>query len=1137
MAVTFTRAPTFTVDGLVTAADHGKLADAFDGRMRSDLGNPTYRIQQYFARNWRMVRASASNLTPSAAEFLETYIHVDPRNVFAEWPTVPPGEDGGANLANPAMAFVFGNPNTFGEGDRLNDVPIAIGSTTDVRGAWELGKIQRGFYDPTAVAYTAPAFAAAQSFFRVMFPSATGVSDPWGVYLGTFHGKGYGGYLPVPEVVSHCGDGRPIQRIKFTNLVDGTQRTWLTACTEETETDRVLWVAAFPFAYYIWLSDGSIVTLNRKEWIEGLYTGGGKLQKSQGEQIARLMLNQYVADYRGTVEQRAEAEWCVQDHAWLSQEFGTRQYYLAPAKGTLSGGTVSGSYPAWSWGGASVAAGTTGTAHQIAAGFTAGLIHARADGLVGSVALEILNGAAVADTIQLTADAGGLAQLTITFPNAWTPNLNVRFATAATFQDSTGRLVVECAEIMDYKPELHDAYLCVRLSTCRGSLFARIDGPGYDEELAREAFDAYDGMGCIVNQYGSLACEQQTVGVNENPAFDAARRFTRACTRVLSRRNLIGYAVENGKSVLWFDRIVPLSGENLDCLDGIADAIATSAPVKGETNEWLMFAEFFAYHTSESSIWKPSSYADIFLFNNPAHFYSERTTPLGSLPDLARHFSEGPPYPFRLIYAEAAKAHTYAEGANNLSFERPDWGSEERTGFYRSRQIYRPDYEIESAVTNADGRTVKITFKTRFQHDHNLSADIGRDPNTWDVDAIKAEVYRTDENAIREYMVFMNNGSNASVKIGDQAASSILQSQPDNPFGTVFPRFFFTRLVPTPHAGGDPNGALITFDRFAQMETYLRAMCEGYVDSETTSAYSCLSTEEFSDAWDFTFENLCYHAFGGRWIGNIPPTQRNDMPQGFGPLPTNFVYAEGLNQISACINALNKVRVPMPYVLEYKQASYTGAGTTTGDWPSGVTAPSSKVIAFEASFPGATTESSPFPADWIEGPIPGAGVQGNMLGSGAGSTFDTESFRTVTQYRLRVANDEQFYALDESVRDMLNPGSLLFLGRVINEEVTTRAVLVPSLPEAAGCAAGTVGWFWDGGSGTGYRFEYVIQPQQVACSFLSSGTLDAGTAPPAGDASYGLDAGQECKPGVSSKGKYITNVRLTEAIIEVPIVS
>jgi hypothetical protein len=61
--------------------------------------------------------------------------------------------------------------------------------------------------------------------------------------------------------------------------------------------------------------------------------------------------------------------------------------------------------------------------------------------------------------------------------------------------------------------------------------------------------------------------------VNDNPVYDAARRFTREHVKILGRRQFVSYEVAGGKSILRFLRYVNYPGidaDTLDCFKGIA---------------------------------------------------------------------------------------------------------------------------------------------------------------------------------------------------------------------------------------------------------------------------------------------------------------------------------------------------------------------------------------------------------------------------------------------------------------------------------------------------------------------------------------------------------------------------------------
>jgi hypothetical protein len=117
-------------------------------------------------------------------------------------------------------------------------------------------------------------------------------------------------------------------------------------------------------------------------------------------------------------------------------------------------------------------------------------------------------------------------------------------------------------------------------------------------------------------------------------------------------------------------------------------------------------------------------------------------------------------------------------------------------------------------------------------------------------------------------------------------------------------------------------------DEFAKLEIYLHAMAPGFVDGLTSVESAC--TWGTAGAFDFSFESLCFQAFGGRWLTTLAsvPTDlvpagdvRPDRPQGFGPLPNTIATAEVFNQFAAAVNLLDTVRVMLPAKLETRQAT------------------------------------------------------------------------------------------------------------------------------------------------------------------------------------------------------------------------
>lgn len=1143
MSITFTRAPTFVQGAEITAAEHIQLADAFNDRLRSGIGDPTQRIHLYQLGLWRQVRTNDDTLWPAQGEWSEFYAHIagDGEDHY-RWPLVPPGEAGGRNPANPAMAFVAGDGATqFGEGARISEQLDFDSGDGTPRSIWEMGKRQRGAYDPTAQVYGAPFLYASESVFRI-------VSQPW-----SSHGKSYGGYLPVPESLGNCitpsGQTFPNRDIFFTNLSTLGQKHFTGTCGPDyggSGTDvSAIWDG--PFAYYVYKWDGSFERLAKDEWIEGPYTGGGDLKKPQGDQLPRLMLNPFIKEFRGVDSQRT-GEFDITEIAFSMEEFLNAQFQLAPNIGHEDAGYVIPDYPAWEFtGGTTIAAGTTGTAHQFATGFVLGAVIVEAEQLVGSATVEILDGSTVVSTVALEADDFGKDGQIVVFDTSATPNLNVRLATVANFTTAAGWIRVEASELQEYKPQLHDAYMLLRCASALRSPEG-LDTRGIDEEQAKDIFTNYNANACIINHQGALGVDQDTEYVNTNPVYDAARRYCRSWSRVVNRHALTGYEVDSeGRSVLWFNATTPTGGGTL--FDGIVDAIAADAPALGESNEWLMFACFKRYGP-DGAIFDSDSYTDYFPFIDRCSLYSSRMSVVVNRDLLL--FAQGvPPTDSSVEWAsppispELVTGYRYAGTPSINGLEGFDDAT--RIAFYRSCQMYQPDYEIESAVTV--GGQVKITFKTRFQHTDDAPGTIENNAASWDEAALKAQTYRTDENGIMEYLHHIGTGSTPSTKLGDECSNSTMSSS-FSVFGAVYPQFFFTKLIPKPYEETPANSTvekshdtIITADRFQQMETYLRAMCEGYIDGQTTVNRGCQGITAASSAYDFTFENLCFEAFGGRWINTIAPEVRTDMPYGFGPSPNVLIYAEVLNQFSACLNLLDKARVMLPWKLQSWANVYHGTGTVAATWPSGASdcqgagpGTANKAIAFGASAPNAGTWVGG-DGDWQDvAPSTHTGEYGVGVGASAswtacsGSAFVVTNETTITSYRLTPVDPLATYAFPPGMLALYNAQTVGFYARVTDTSGTFEAESV-ALADASDCRV-PGDHFWSDGS-THYRLNPIVTESNY-CQLLSSGTLE----PPglqSSDMAFGYDSPTTCYSGPSSVRSFATS-NISTGVLTVPIV-
>ena len=204
----------------------------------------------------------------------------------------------------------------------------------------------------------------------------------------------------------------------------------------------------------------------------------------------------------------------------------------------------------------------------------------------------------------------------------------------------------------------------------------------------------------------------------------------------------------------------------------------------------------------------------------------------------------------------------------------------------------------------------------------------------WIAADIKAESYRTWENAIREFLLWKDTSEIPSLKEGDWSQNYVDGGLSDQPWASIWPELMFIQLArePVTDDGDAPDAAdtPLWSDEFGKLEIFLHAMAPGYIDGRTSIEYAC--THDTTGAYDYSFESLCFHAFGGRWFSTLPstPTEttdatqvRPDKPQGFGPLPNTLAAAEVFNQFASAINLLQTVRVMIPAKLETRTGTRT----------------------------------------------------------------------------------------------------------------------------------------------------------------------------------------------------------------------
>jgi len=1092
--ITFERVATVAVGDHVSAANLANLARSINQRLLSGLGDGPYRLIIYWLAALRQIRNPdiSGTLFPAQAEALTSYQGL---SADFSWPDAAPGEAEGINVNSFVGSYVFGtsSANIYDESTRLAVDGIPMGSASSPSAAWELGKRQRGAYDPETRGMGSPAVSAAISYGQLT--------------RGRFsvHGNSYGGFFPIPDAAgATCADGSESLVIKFTSLKGAGTKTYSGTC-DETAGDVVA-VYRMPLGYYVLKSGGAVEYLPRSDWLEGPYTRGEHPMHAWGDHWPRVMA-QFSAQFRGTSAQRQDE---LDGKPWLGNAFDiahflTRPYYLAPARGVEVGSDIFPQYPSGTSSAAAnqtLASGTQiGGTVRTTDGFGIVAVYVEASGLSGSATVAFSNGKTGLGSVTVSS-ASPSAILTLAEAQHGS-EITAKLSGAASFSFA-GSINVEWAELMDQKPGLNDLFVALRLMGCKTPDALGTDGSGLAEDKAKALWESYAANGCFSTDadHGELTTNS-TIG--ENAVYDTLRRMSRN-VRVLTRDNFVAYAVEDGNSVLWLTpnyKAVPRAN-GTDALEGITDAIATDAPPRGYSNEWCGFVNSHPYHVSESSLWKPSAFSDYFPIIDRCMFYSSAIN--GPTNEMKRFAMYGSVDAATMISPEVASGHRYAKSGNQEAVSKPS--------FYKSCRIYEPPLAVKKAESQTDG-TVKITFDGRFHYHDSAPASIGRDVAGWDLVALKAEAddYRTEENAIREYLAHaMGSGSYqcSAVGWGNDYSARIADALTDNPFGSCYPTLFLVKLLPKPYLDGndrqDAKDTPFESEVMRTAELYLRVMSEGYVDKQTSEGVGCDSASTF----DFRYEQLCYQATGMPWLIPIGDTGskylaanevREDRPEGFGPMPTTRAAASVFNGFANAVNLLNRVRVSLPWQLEV-DASGTANTTTTapGMYRSdGAALDCSTYTSGGLLWRGAQPDLSPgaYTGVWtpqsyadsvLDTVVATAGGGGSYACSG--SLFELYSTRRDTKYRFDYIDSDALNAIPEAWRTQLGTDAEFLATQETLRRKVSWATVTAGTGEPCGVSDG-----WQTGGGAALAITYTDESEVVCQKFATSNTISAPAQP------------------------------------------
>lgn len=979
MAIEFLRAPSVAVGDELTSAQHNGVARAWNSRIKSPF-DVAWRIAHYLDSATKQVSASIdNNLTPARDEFTKIFGHYLQSN-HRTWP-----DPGVPNImASPLMKMVYGDDDAeqgrvgIGSEDARTDFVASwlppAGSTPEQ--LWMLGKLQRGFVDlanPSAQ-FAAPAITAAQEVFKI-------TPNIRSKFLISF-----GGFIPTPlPTGSLCGDVEEteVYDIFFTSLVVGVADRHFTGfCPDGSDganpTDSIKGIYSGPFSWKVYFhAVREPEVLMRSEWLLGPFTGPGRLSHGPSDFIGQAC-NRYLSTFRGSLADRSQSSFDAKRYGFDFQTFLTSQYLLAPSKGTLSGGNVAETTLNHTAAGPSISAGSMMTG-SIATGYVFGGLFVKGIGLTSNATVSIMVGTT---TTSITVTPGSPVAYTYSragFTGAFTLS-NAATATTA----AGGSLYIEILELQVYKPGIHDAYLLIRLGSAPSAVLASGQEDGDAYASPRSISDGYFQHGMIYNT-GSTGLSPIDETDSAASAFiESARRIAIDNMRLVSGVNdmnqVAKYAVENGKSVIWFNRyalgdtaadifreLAPMRRESGSIQSGVTydvqdfgiqyngatvtagssftgvygvttfdnpsgvgwvrerDGIRHTAPKKGWSNEWVLVPTWMhgpINQDSESATWKEDAAAAHFALNNPCMVYSRSLT---ANRGYRTHYNYGLK---PILKAEAPSGHNYPGGLGVTGQNGFDAATTLPLHF-ASCQIYQQPYDVESCVM--DGSLVKMTFTTRWRRHSSVPAgDLDSLPGNWNSGELAIEDYQTDEGRIRKFLLLRSGiGAVPAATFGDAAYDGLAKFQREQKAcAAVMPKLYIVRQIPLAYedcnAVKNPEDSTVTVETMLQMELYARPMCEAFVDGPTSLANSCDQAGiPGARLFDYTFENAMFQAAGRSWFQTLPSTIVGTNVKGYGPLPRTQFYAAMFNQFSEFVNLLTKARIDLPLVLQTRQRSGT----------------------------------------------------------------------------------------------------------------------------------------------------------------------------------------------------------------------
>ncbi len=1107
---------------------------------------------------------------PSQGEFFEFYQSVPPEAEYT-WPEAGPGDPEGTNVASLLGSYVFGVGDIEAEDQRLAEESVGglpTGRPSNALEAWILGRRQRGAVDPiTGVAYT-PAFAAARSFYGLTQNPYSPHGNSYGGFMPQPMSQGDCGDGTATTVASANLEifftplKEGLSMVTFPGTCPDEDGHVLVVHTYP-DYYRVIRVNAPD----VILSTSDYIEGPYKGGGRLRRTWGRHIERSLNAFAVEF---RGTADQQAEEEagEKAWTESAFNSARFFESQYLLAPARGAQSGDTIEGlyPLFRASNIPRLKGNAGI-----GTPYSITPGFVGAAALVWGWYLAGDTRVEILEDGEVIQTVTLTpSGAMGGASAIVVLEEPARGVLTVRAPDGAQFTRTAGAgVAVEVAELLEYKPRHHDWAMLLRIAGGKLDLDRNLDGSGLYEDAARTLSDLYFENACLVSLDGR-GLPGSFVELNTNAVADAFRRFSKM-VRIQNRHVIRAYAVEDGKSVLWLSRTpLGVSGRGArDWMDGIApsaaavangevqtgriyevrsgrlwyvdksysageqftgrdgesswsgeavvkegEGIYADAPPGGYSNEWVMLWQWKNIHPGSTSLYRPEVYGDHFPFAERAHLFP----PVLPQPpiQLQRHFVPGQSLYLGSadskvwIAPEAPSGYRYVIGTNRRLCTVGDVPcEEERSQFYSSCQIYEKPYEVESTSLKILGgeEVVKVVFKTRFRSHPDAPATVDADSSGWDLAALDAEGYRTDDNAIRQYIAWSQRAHLPTLKVGDQSVDGWAASE--GFVGCIIPHMLWTKLVPKPYlpTAENPNEAatVLSVDPLLHAEVAIRVGCEGWVDGKTSAEYGCETG--IDSLYDFTFENLCFQAFGGRQIGIMPSKAtehnlanevRTDLLTGFGPVPTIPTSGEVFNQMAACVNLLDSVRIVVPFQFQTRALTGTVDRTvtdvTTGDGtpaPCSTTAGSSvgSGVVWKGVPPDATILTA---ASWVDGVAAGSTVSAAFRADTVttpsvwdcdGSNWAVQTSRSDDEYRWGYVSDDAVQAFNAEWADMIAAGAAKMLAVVTRTVSHTGFEQVASSVDGMTCRSATGRWI----TGSAYLAQGVTIPvNQTTCSLVPS---------------------------------------------------